>query len=141
MSKNTPVKYHNMSNITIIKHCDIWHVVIFDRYTCQITHRAKITNCQISHLTKSQTVKYHKQKLKITFKFLITGIFRFSQFILTVFLSFLTRERDRTMTVQWPYRDRFRLFVPKRNCVPTRTFLGVPNTCWHKNKCFSHVKV
>ena len=26
-------------------------------------------------------------------------------FFNTVFLSFLTRERDRTVTVPWPYRD------------------------------------
>jgi hypothetical protein len=30
-------------------------------------------------------------------------------------------------TWAWPYRDRFRLFVPKRYCVPTRSFLGVPD--------------
>ena len=33
-----------------------------------------------------------------------------------MFLSFLKRERE-----------RFPLFVPKRCCVPTRTFLGVPD--------------
>jgi hypothetical protein len=37
-------------------------------------------------------------------------------FLNTVFLLFLMRERD-----------RFRLFVSKRYCVPTRSFLGVPD--------------
>jgi hypothetical protein len=48
-------------------------------------------------------------------------------FLNTVFLLFLMRERDHTVTVPWTYRDRFRLFVSKRYCVPTRSFLGVPD--------------
>ena len=43
----------------------------------------------------------------------------------TVFLSFLKRERERTVNVPWTYRERFPLFVPKRYCVTTRTFLDV----------------
>ena len=42
-----------------------------------------------------------------------------------MFLSFLKRERERTVNVPWTYRERFPLFVPKRYCVTTRTFLDV----------------